>query len=792
MRKSAIGLLRRASRIKQRKGATEPLSALSSPEEDEGLTAEERRAIIADIDEVAVRNKISGPAGGSRAIPLKKGFVFPLVVNVLALVLTALALAGLALAFRQREQGLAEGNAVVTTAEGKLIQEIKRESDSKLREKDRAIAEIQGRLSSIDRQRSELAATIEQRISAKETELRAELKAELEKERARLADQGLSESAIQERMKSFEARKTAELNRQMEDFRKRVEEERAAEEARLAEAREEYQRSISGLNDERKRILDEARKSEDRLRAALDARARELEGQSAAAQARAAKAQSELAGLEEQRARTQAAEERIIGLYGSIRDALRERRFQDALSSVAALQSYLTEPSLMAVPNLKARRDADLFIAGALGGLARAELERSSIDTARLLGQAELLASLRADAAAGDSALKAGELAAAAAKYQAALAAVPEILAAHDYFMGAAREEAAAEAARLRAALEAGERAWRAGDRGESSRRYAEALAMLPVDEDERAALLERLSRPDPKAQAEASRASDSAAARDAFASASRNLAAGKWPEAIALFVGLVGAHPAAEQAPAALKGIETARQGMERDFEDRSAVYEKTIADLRAQAGSQAASLEAESERSTPGSTTAEAEPANGDAERKLQAAQAEVARLQRQLEAATAAAADASAKSGAVSAETAAAAAMSSEDARALDDLRAQAKDLREEYENYVAAESASSGNAGDFAVLDRQKRLLAFLGGKELKALFPELGGIVDSQFNAYRQQLSMETLRTAADIAIQAATAKTAPEKRATLDANAKHYAGDPTISDFIGVLRELLK
>jgi hypothetical protein len=786
MKSDAMGLLRRASRFHAPSHASDWRAPLSSSEEDDGITAEERRAIIADIDQVASRTRIAGSAARSSPKPAKRGFVFPLVVNVLAIGFTAACLLALALAFRQRDQVTAELSSAVTTAEGKLIREIKRDSDSKLQEKDKAIAEIQRRLSSIDRQRGELAASIGQKISEREAELRAALKAELDAERAKLAGKGYSEADIQDRIKKLEAQKTAEFNRRLDEYRRSVEAERAAEEARLAQVRSEYQRDISGLNEERKRILDEAKRSEDRLRASLDARARELEGQGAAARESLARAQAELGRLTEQRAKSAAAEERIVGLYGAIRAALRERRFDSALASVSALDSFMADPSVASDPSLKARREADLFISEALGSLARIELERSSADVTRLLGQAELLASVRESSAAGARALRAGDAAAAAERYRAALAAVPEILAAHDYFMSAAREADAAEAARLKAALEDAERAWRAGSFAECSRRYAEALSALPIDEAQRAAMLARLARPDPASVAAAAKASDSAAARDAYASASRNLAAGKWPESIALFAGLVGAYPAAEQVPAALEGIGTARAGMESDYAARAAAYEKSIAELRAEAGAAATGLQSES------ATLGAAEKAQAEAERQLKAAQSEIARLQRQLEAAAAASAEAAARSGAVPPEAAAAAQAASADSLALAELRGRAKALQDEYASFLGAERAAAGAGGDFAVEEGRARLAAFLGGKEVAALFPELAGIVDARLGAYRQQLSLETLRTAADIAIQAASARTAKDKDAVLDVNAKHYSTDRTISDFIGVLRDLLK
>jgi DNA repair exonuclease SbcCD ATPase subunit len=796
METRATGLLQRASELYGRRKPSTSTSASLQPQgaEDEGITAEERREIIASIDKVASRNRISASTGSSSVNASKKGFVFPLVVNLLVFAATAASLLALALIFKQRDQNLGAGSVVVTTAEGKLIQEIKRESDSKLQEKDKAIAEIQDKLGSIDKQRSDLAASLEQRVGLRETELRAALKAELDQERLRLSGQGLSESAVQDRLKRLEAQKTSALDLQLESFKKKAEADKAAEDARLAQARDEYQKSISSLNDERKKIQGDAKTREDQLRASLDATTKELEGQSAAAKASLAKAQSDLSRLEDQRSKAQAAEDRILGLYGSIRNALRERRFEDALASVSALTSYLNDPTVLAVPSIQARREADLFVTDALGSLARAELEKASVDTTKLLGQAELVAAARDASAAGDRALKSGDPETAAAKYQESLATVPEILAAHDYFIAKAKAEEAARQARLDAALGEADRAWKAGDYAASDAHYAEALALLPLNEAARSAMIARLGQAGADSAVLAGKAADSKAARDAFAAANLSLSSGKWSNAIAGYIGLIGSYPSAEQIPEALKGIAAARSGMDRDSEARAAAYEKTIADLRSEAGRSATGLQEENKTLAAALQDAKngqaaAEKKLSDAESRLKASQDEVSSLQKRLAAVQAASAQASVQAGSVKPSDAAAA--SAGDAKALAELRAQVGALKRDYAAYIEAENGASGKTGDSATIDRQKRLVGFLGGPEFKALFPELDRLVDSQISDYQQLISLETLRTAADIAIQATKAKTLPERQASLDANAKHYAGDPTISNFIGVLRDLL-
>jgi len=882
------GLIERASGIRRRLKLGNP-GAPPPVQEDEGLTVEERREILASIDKVTSREGLTTGTGSTAIKPLRKGFVFPLVVNLLALVLTAGIVATLAFVFRQQDRSLAAGNAVVSTAEGQLIQVIKRDAESKLLEKDKAIAEIQNRLSGIDRQRSELAATIEQRITAREAELRAALKVELDKERQRLTELGYSEAVIQAKLKVFEAQKTAEFNSQLAAFQRQAAAEKAAEDAKLAQARDEYQRNIAGLNDERRKLLDESKKREEELRASLETKTRELEGQSAAAKASASQAQAlanqakaELGRLEDQKSRVQAVEDRIIGLYSSIRASLRERRFADALASVSALNSFLSEPSVVSIPAIQARREADLFVTEALGSLAQGEIEKASVDSSKLVRQAELMAAVREASAAGDRALKAGDLSTAAAKYQESLSAVPEILAAHEYFLGKARLEDAARRTRLDSSLAAADTAFKSGDLGAAAARYGEALAWLPMDEGSRAVMLGRLAQAGALEADRSRRALDSKSARVALSQARQQLGAGDWPAAMSGFIGLLASYPAADQAGEALKGIESARAGMDRDYQARAAAYEKAIAALKADAGQTAvklaednrtlsASLDASNqaraeaaaklsesaarladaearlsdsesrlklsqdqlaalqgqsaatlESAGKGRASAEAKLSDSeaklaDSEAKLAAAEAKlaaseatlsdvqaklsdsgaklkssqdkIAALQGQLTAAQAATAKAAVQAGSVSPQDAAAA---TGDAKALARLRAQVDALKGEYDSYVAAESASAGKSGDAALIERQKRLVALFGSGEFKTVFPELERLVDAQMAAWQQQMSLATLRAAADIAIQATRAKPGKERESALDSSARHYAGDPTVLGFIDALRGLLK
>ena len=67
-------------------------------------------------------------------------------VNVLAVVVLAAGLALFYFLFQRGETQAASGDTTTITAEGKLIEEVKKESDAKLQEKNQQINQIQGQL----------------------------------------------------------------------------------------------------------------------------------------------------------------------------------------------------------------------------------------------------------------------------------------------------------------------------------------------------------------------------------------------------------------------------------------------------------------------------------------------------------------------------------------------------------------------------------------------------------------------------------------------------------------------
>jgi len=326
-------------------------------DKDSGISKEDQKDILLHIDTVAKSSRIVSGPDTWKVRPKKRGIAMPLAVNLVGALVLAGGLYGLGRFFAPSGETVESSSVLLSSAEGRLLQEIKREAEGRIQEKDKEIATIQQRMASLDSEREQLLSSVDARIKAKETELKDQLRLELDRERQRLIDEGLSQSDIQERMREFEKRKTEEFRSQLSGFAKKAEEEKLALQARLDTARDEYMASLSEATTERQRIQDESRQREQALRSQLDERNSALEAERARAADSLRSAQAELARFNQDAARVKAVEDRLVGLYAAARQSLRDGRLDDAATTLDSLRSYLADPQVAAVPALQARRE---------------------------------------------------------------------------------------------------------------------------------------------------------------------------------------------------------------------------------------------------------------------------------------------------------------------------------------------------------------------------------------------------------------------------------------------------
>jgi chromosome segregation ATPase len=182
-----------------------------------GIPVEEQKEILAQINGITEKNRKSLSQGGKTGYYAKKsGAVFPLVVNIAALVVLGFGTLFLILFNTKIDAQVKTGGAVYNLTEKALIEEIRKETAQKIAAKEMEISSITLRLEEVDNQLIELYSiqdlTIEQLAAQKElialqASYRDELSA-LQEERARILEDSRSREAalraqLEERAREF-------------------------------------------------------------------------------------------------------------------------------------------------------------------------------------------------------------------------------------------------------------------------------------------------------------------------------------------------------------------------------------------------------------------------------------------------------------------------------------------------------------------------------------------------------------------------------------------------------------
>ncbi len=759
---------------------------------DSGITSEDRKEIRAQIEEISRKNRIEVTPERFSFSPIKKGFVFPLMVNLLALGCTAGALWGLSRVFTAQEAEIHQTGAALSSAEGKLIQELKRDAESRLGEKDKEIADVQARLAAMEIDHNALQRSFDEKLATKESELKAEMQRELDKERERLRAEGYSEEIIQERLKQYEEERMSAFNRELEAYKQQLVKEKAAAEVNYTRLQNQYNTNLATLNDERKRIQAESQQREDQLRASLEAKTRELESKSQAAATQAAlsateaakataglaQAQTELAKLAEQRKASTAAEDRVIGLYLSVRTALDQGDYEAATNRAVALRTYVTDPTIANLPALQGRREADLFAADALGRLARYQLEQASVDNSVLLDQSELMLAIRSRIADADAAVKAGNADAAEAAYNDAIAKIPDVLTAHKFLMD---RQAARNAARRDAAVEAMARAKAAQDASDfptAAAAYGETASLLGLGEADSATLVSGVSALALARNGAENAAADTRAAAPVMTRAKREFDAERWTQAANIYAGVLRSYPKANQAADALKGIEASLSSLAKLQGGAADATAARVRELEAQT----AKLTEDLRQSTD----------------NLAAAQAKATELQASLDALRQSGAQPTGTATASTGQNAQVASLE----RQIADLKAQNQRFADAanrydslvgaYSRYRTAEDAAFAKGGASSVVEARTQLDAFLSATDTRAAFPDLKERIARYEKEYVAAGQKESLYNAMTIAESALRMRDAAARDKYFADTAARYADDQYMTEFIAALKRGLR
>ena len=286
-----------------------------------GISLEEQQEILAGINAMAGGSRLSGEDTETEA--RKKGFLFPLFVNISALVFLGLGFALLFFLHGQEELGIRESSATLGLTERKLIQEIRRETNRQLGEKEKEINDILSKLSATDAEFRDLQGSMES-LSVEQ------------KERA----------------------------------------------AALLVLQEEYRHTLSGLEDEKTKIMEDSRLKESALRSRAEERVRELSSRAELSEASLGAAMEELGRLGNEQERAGRAESQMSGFFRTVNNQIGTGRLDEASLTLEAMKDFLNSPLFQGVRTLETRKQTHL---AAINAMEEAIAEvRSLKDTAGL------------------------------------------------------------------------------------------------------------------------------------------------------------------------------------------------------------------------------------------------------------------------------------------------------------------------------------------------------------------------------------------------------------------------
>lgn len=762
------GLLKRSTQYRKNllvDDNVKPSDLLST--DDSGISAEDRTEILREIDRMTSDQRAGlSPDALVVSRATRRGFLFPLVVNLAMAVILAGGLYGLYAFFQQEEQQRAGAQREGVAGQAELIRRIQEQAQAELEQKEREIASIQDRLGDIEARRAALETNLEEELARREAELRAELEAELEAARARLSEQGATEAQIEQRITTLEAEGEAEIQAELAELRAEAEAERAELDETLAQLQSEFRGELEQLEQERSQILEEAREREQELRSGFEEQLSD--------------ARSELETLTERRQREQQAANQIVGYYNEIRGEIRAENYGAALSTIEQLRSFLAEDSVAGLPAVARRRETELFILSSLEQLVADEQDVRTTDTDALLAQARTVQEATRLVNEGNAAFEQGNVEQAEELYREAIDLIPAVAEGHDYFVTQLEEQQAERSEAAEAAISDARASFAAADYGAALASYQEAVSLLPQDAAPVAEIISeiRASGVALADQQAVERQTQSAAAT--FEQGEDALAAGNYGAALTAFTTVAENYPRSRQMALVPQAIRTTVAERTAELQSRLDALQSQIATLEEQ--------------------TDEQEETSEERQEQLVALRSEnvelqtrVEELRDELEAAREAAEAADAQADEQAAEEAAPelTAELEQELAELREIEQRYRSLRQSYLAYADREDDILDSGTDAARLQTKLLFDSFLASRPVRETLPGLRDRIKAYDRAFEEVGRETALLDTVDIVYELSTYEGTDAKLDYLDEQ-RAATDDPNMAAFLDELEVLIR
>ncbi len=408
----------------------------SSGNGDSIISSEEQNEILKEIDKISGQSRIDVTPELFKISAVKRGILFPLLVNIVAFSLLGGGIYATKYYFDRVDQDMVRESTEQQSVEGNLIKQIQKDTDKKLADKENEIKGIQDNLSKIESQRLELENHMSSKISDREEELQKEMEAALEEEREKLRSQGMTTEQINKQIADMQLEQSSLFDQKLSDYREEAKLEKIEMESSLDQLNKEYNSKLESVNEERAKIESEAKSREAEITERMEAKTKELESEKS-------EAQKEIQRLTDQQKQEDMVESQIVGFYKNIEDYIKSGNLDRASGELENLEKYLYDETVITYAGISKRREIDLFVIDSLSNMVESSRvdPQEELDTMSLIQAADKLQEIQKIVSNADQQIASGNTELAEIMYQNALKAIPEIYKSHNYFIDSMQTE---------------------------------------------------------------------------------------------------------------------------------------------------------------------------------------------------------------------------------------------------------------------------------------------------------------------------------------------------------------
>jgi hypothetical protein len=320
----------------------------------ESFPVEERKELLSQIDNVISGSLTKIKKDLFNFIPVHRDSKIPIMINISAIVIIAIFTTVFLIAFDIDQEKIITTSETNTTTESLVIEALRKESEDKLRAKEGEIASIREKLNSLQGENDLIRIDAENRMKIIEDELSLSLEAELESERLKLQNQGISEDEIKKRMDAVLVNLESDYRNRLDSRMKEFEEKELSRQAAVDKLITEYESMIGNAENETSEL--------EKNISVYKAEAEEKEKETSIEKE---KYENLKASLENERIITA----QIQAGYAESGQLIGEGDYDNALTKISDIEDYINRTEIASLPFVSERRGMDILLIRSLRNL---------------------------------------------------------------------------------------------------------------------------------------------------------------------------------------------------------------------------------------------------------------------------------------------------------------------------------------------------------------------------------------------------------------------------------------